>query len=312
LFLFPGMLNGKRIAVVVPAFNEADKIGRTIRSIPGFVDHVLVVDDGSRDATARIAGRSARRGLEVLAHPRNRGVGAAIATGYRRALALDVDATAVMAGDAQMDPADLLGLLGPVLADRADYAKGNRLAWPNCWRQMPPSRYLGNLVLSFLTRLACGQHVRDSQCGYTVASPAALRAIDPDAMFARYGYPNDLLGRLLRARARVLDVPVRPVYGSDWRSGIRIRAVILPLLFLLGRAFLRRIWDAGLVVLGRGPMAGGGRDLRGRDITGREITGIDGRGEAQARRRAEAHAGQPEPGVVDVETMGAVSAPVSA
>jgi glycosyltransferase involved in cell wall biosynthesis len=304
LFLFPGMLNGKRIAVVVPAFNEADKIGRTIRSIPGFVDHVLVVDDGSRDATARIAGRSARRGLEVLAHARNRGVGAAIATGYRRALALGVDATAVMAGDAQMDPADLLGLLGPVLADRADYAKGNRLAWPNCWRQMPPSRYLGNLVLSFLTRLACGQRVRDSQCGYTVASPAALRAIDPDAMFARYGYPNDLLGRLLRARARVLDVPVRPVYGTDWRSGIRIRAVILPLLFLLGRAFLRRIWDACRVALGRrGPLARGELDIS---------SGMGARGQAHAPRRPEAKAGDPGSAVVDVEAMGAVSAPVSA
>lgn len=237
------MLNGKRIAVVVPAFNEADKIGRTIRSIPGFVDHVLVVDDGSRDATARTASRSARRGLEVIAHPRNRGVGAAIATGYRRALALGADATAVMAGDAQMDPADLLGLLGPVLANHADYAKGNRFAWPGCWRQMPPSRYLGNVILSFLTRLACGRRVSDSQCGYTVASAAALRAIDPDAMFARYGYPNDLLGRLARAGARVVDIPVRPVYGVDWRSGIRIRAVILPLLFLLTRAFVRRLVD---------------------------------------------------------------------
>jgi glycosyltransferase involved in cell wall biosynthesis len=244
LFLFLDMLSGKKIAVVVPAFNEADKIARTIRSIPGFVDHVLVVDDGSRDATARIASRSARRGLEVLAHPQNRGVGAAIATGYRRALALGADATAVMAGDAQMDPADLLGLLAPVLTGRADYAKGNRFAWPACWQQMPFARYVGNVVLSFLTQLACGYRVFDSQCGYTVASPTALCAIDPDTMFARYGYPNDLLSRLARARARVVDVPVRPIYGADWRSGIRIRAVVLPLMFLLGRAFLRRMGAA--------------------------------------------------------------------
>jgi glycosyltransferase involved in cell wall biosynthesis len=244
LFLFLDMLSGKKIAVVVPAFNEADKIARTIRSIPGFVDHVLVVDDGSRDATVRIASRSARRGLEVLAHPRNRGVGAAIATGYRRAIALGADATAVMAGDAQMDPADLLGLLAPVLTNRADYAKGNRFAWPACWRHMPFARYVGNVVLSFLTQLACGYRVFDSQCGYTVASPTALRAIDPDTMFARYGYPNDLLSRLARAHARVVDVPVRPIYGADWRSGIRIRAVVLPLMFLLGRALLRRMGAA--------------------------------------------------------------------
>lgn len=235
------MLRGKRIAVVVPAYNEADKIARTIRSIPGFVDHVLVVDDGSADATAKIAARSGRRGLEVIVHPVNRGVGAAIATGYRRALVLEADATAVMAGDAQMDPADLPGLLAPVLSGEADYAKGNRFAWPGCWRHMPPTRFVGNVILSALTRVACGYRLFDSQCGYTVASRAALTAIDPDAMFARYGYPNDVLGRLARAGARAVDVPVRPVYGPGWRSGIRVTTVIYPVLFLLARAFVLRL-----------------------------------------------------------------------
>ncbi len=236
------MIRGKRIAVVVPAFNEADKIGRTIRSIPGFVDHVLVVDDASADATARIAARSGRRGLEVMSHARNRGVGAAIATGYRRAMALGADATAVMAGDAQMDPADLPRLLAPVLSGEADYAKGNRFAWPGCWRHMPLTRFAGNVILSLLTRVCCGTgRLFDSQCGYTAASPAALAAIRPDAMFARYGYPNDLLGRLARAGARVVDVPVRPVYGPGWRSGIRLRTVVYPISFLLLRAFAFRV-----------------------------------------------------------------------
>jgi glycosyltransferase involved in cell wall biosynthesis len=235
------VVRGKRIAVVVPAFNEADKIARTIRSIPGFVDHVVVVDDGSVDGTSRVAARSGRRGLEVVVHPSNRGVGAAIATGYGRAVALGADATAVMAGDAQMDPADLPRLLAPVLAGDADYAKGNRFAWPGCWRHMPLSRFAGNVILSALTRLACGYRVFDSQCGYTVASRAALLAIDPNAMFARYGYPNDLLGRLARAGSRIVDVPVRPVYGPGWRSGIRLTTVAYPILFLLGRAFVLRL-----------------------------------------------------------------------
>ncbi|MBC8132681.1 MAG: glycosyltransferase family 2 protein [Deltaproteobacteria bacterium] len=237
------MIRGHRIAVVIPAFNEADKIARTIRSVPGFVDHVLVVDDASGDATARIAMRSARRGLEVLTHPRNRGVGAAIATGYRRALALGADATAVMAGDAQMDPADLPQLLAPILSGEADYTKGNRFAWSDCWRQMPLSRYLGNVVLSVLTKFACGyRRLFDSQCGYTVASRVALLAIHPNTMFARYGYPNDLLARLARAGARVVDVPVRPVYGPEWRSGIRIWTVVYPISFLLLRALCLRIF----------------------------------------------------------------------
>jgi glycosyltransferase involved in cell wall biosynthesis len=236
------MFRGRRIAVVVPAFNEAAKIARTIRSIPGFVDHVLVVDDASTDGTGRLALRARRRGLEVLCHPHNRGVGAAIATGYSRAYALGADVSAVMAGDSQMDPADLGALVGRVVNDDADYAKGNRFLWPGGWRQMPVARLIGNVVLSLLTRIASGyHHLFDSQCGYTAANRVALAAILVEPLFPRYGYPNDLLARLAAADVRVLDVPVRPVYGPDWRSGIRVPKVVGPLLGLLGRAFAQRV-----------------------------------------------------------------------
>ena len=189
------MFSGRRIAVVVPAFNEAAKIARTVRSIPGFVDHVIVIDDASTDGTGRTARRSQRRGLEVLSHDRNLGVGAAIATGYVRARALGAEVTAVMAGDSQMDPADLASLVGAVVSGRADYAKGNRFAWPGVCRVMPLHRLLGNFVLSHLTRLASGYtHLFDSQCGYTAANRRALDAIAAGPVFPRYGYPNDLLG----------------------------------------------------------------------------------------------------------------------
>jgi glycosyltransferase involved in cell wall biosynthesis len=248
------MLRGRVIAVVVPAHNEADKIAATIRSIPGFVDHVIVVDDGSADATAANARRAARRAsgrgagrtggrrLEVLVHAQNRGVGAAIATGYARALALGAEVAVVMAGDGQMDPADLPRLLAPVLAGTADYAKGNRLAWPGGWRRIPPVRLCGNLVLSFLTRLATGYgSLLDSQSGYTVASRRALGLLTAEPFFPRYGYPNDVLIRLARAGARVVDVPVRPVYGPAWRSGLRPLRVALPLARLLLGAAARRL-----------------------------------------------------------------------
>jgi glycosyltransferase involved in cell wall biosynthesis len=245
------MFKGRRIAVVVPAFNEAGKIHRTLRSIPGFVDQVIVVDDASRDSTLRLARRSQRRGLTVVEHERNLGVGAAIATGYATALATGADVTAVMAGDSQMDPADLLALVEPVACGRVDYAKGNRFAWPGVYRVMPLSRVVGNLVLSHLTRLASGYgRVFDSQCGYTAASRRALAIILSGPVFPRYGYPNDLLCRLGAHGARVVDVPVRPVYGPDWHSGIRIPAVLAPLLGLvlrgmgarIVRGIQRRVW----------------------------------------------------------------------
>jgi len=238
------MFRGRAVAVVIPACNEADKIGATIRSVPAFVDHVIVVDDGSRDATAEIArGESCAESVrvQVIVHERNRGVGAAITTGYARALELDAEAIAVMAGDGQMDPADLPRLLAPVVDGQADYAKGNRFAWPGGWRAMPPVRLLGGGALSLLTRLASGYwHVGDSQCGYTAASRRALHAIGHD-LFPRYGYPNDLLARLGAARARVVDVPVRPVYGPNWRSGLRPARVALPIAWLLLRGFVRRV-----------------------------------------------------------------------
>jgi glycosyltransferase involved in cell wall biosynthesis len=235
------MFKGRRIAVVVPAFNEADKIARTVRSVPGFVDHIIVVDDASQDGTGRIARRSQRRGLEILTHERNRGVGAAIATGYASALQAGADVTAVMAGDSQMDPADLAALIDPVVEGKTDYAKGNRFAWPDVERVMPVQRLIGNVVLSHLTRLASGySDIFDSQCGYTAANRRALAAILGGPLFPRYGYPNDLLVRLASAGLRAVDVPVRPVYGPDWRSGIRARRVLVPLGLLLTRAIIVR------------------------------------------------------------------------
>lgn len=234
------MYERRRIAVVIPAFNEADKVGTTVQSVPAFVDHVIVVDDGSADDTSARARSCQRAGLEVLVHQENWGVGAAIATGYARARELRADITAVMAGDAQMDPGDLPGLLQAVIAG-ADYAKGNRFAGRGVWRVMPASRYFGNLVLSHLTRLCSGLwHVFDSQCGYTAISGRGLDVLLREPMFARYGYPNDVLVRLAQAGVTVVDVPVRAVYGPAWRSGIRPARVALPILRLLVRGAMWR------------------------------------------------------------------------
>ena len=237
------MFRGLRIAVVIPAFNEELKVARTVRDVPAFADHILVVDDASRDRTFVEAARAQRRGLEVLRHPRNRGVGAAIATGYRRALQLGVDAAVVMAGDGQMDPTDLPALLAPIVDGSADYVKGNRFARGDVWRVMPPARLAGNIALSLVTKVTSGYwQLFDSQCGYTVPSTRALAVIDAAGLFPRYGYPNDLLARLHAAQLRVCDVPVRAVYGDGWRSGIRLSTVVYPMSYVLVRSWLRRLW----------------------------------------------------------------------
>ncbi|MEZ4361353.1 MAG: glycosyltransferase family 2 protein [Kofleriaceae bacterium] len=239
------MYRQQRVAVVIPAYNEARAIAATIASVPAFVDTVIVVDDASRDETserARAAAANDPRRVELIRHAENRGVGAAITTGYRAAFARECAVVAVMAGDGQMDPDDLPRLLDPVIDGRAEYVKGNRFLHPEVWTAMPPARIVGNVALSAATRITSGyRHIFDSQCGYTALSRAAFAAIDLDALFPRYGYPNDLLSRLAIVGARVLDVPVRPIYGPHWKSGINFRTALHPIPWVLLRAWSVRV-----------------------------------------------------------------------
>lgn len=229
-----------RVSVVIPAFNEAGKIAATVASVPDLVDHVIVVDDASTDETGANVATTER--IELIRHETNRGVGGAIATGYRRVLETDSDVAVVMAGDGQMDPDDLPALLAPIAHGTADYVKGNRFKHPDIWSAMPKHRIFGNALLSAATRVTSGySHVFDSQCGYTAIHRRALGAIDLDVLWTRYGYPNDLLSRLYVAGVRVVDVPVRPIYGEHWRSGINFGTALHPLPWVLLRSWGNRL-----------------------------------------------------------------------
>jgi glycosyltransferase involved in cell wall biosynthesis len=236
------MLEGKRVAVVVPAYDEEALVGETVRGIPEFVDAVYVVDDASRDATGDRAREVGDSRVEVVRHEQNQGVGAAILTGYRRSLEDGVDVACVMAADNQMDPAELRGLVEPVARGEVDYAKANRLVSGEAWKIIPRTRYLGNAVLSLLTKIASGYwHVADSQAGYTAISRAALERLDLDGIYPRYGFPNDMLVHLNVQNARVRDVPSRPIYHENGQSGIRLRSVIPRISWLLFKAFWWRL-----------------------------------------------------------------------
>jgi glycosyltransferase involved in cell wall biosynthesis len=236
------VLEGKRVAVVVPAHNEETLIGETLAGIPYFVDRIYVVDDHSSDGTAATVRELDYSRVELIEHERNEGVGAAILTGYRRALADRVDVTAVMAADAQMDPGDLEMLVRPVARGEVDYAKANRLFTGKAWDVIPRYRYLGNAVLSLLTKIASGYwHVADSQSGYTAISLQYLELLDLDRIYARYGFPNDMLVHLNVWNARVRDFPSRPIYGVGERSGIRLRRVVPAISWLLFKGFFWRM-----------------------------------------------------------------------
>ena len=239
------MFEGAKVAVVIPCYNEGHLIARVIETMPDFVDRLYLVDDCSHDDTVDVLGRFVDENpdrIRLIVHDVNQGVGGAIASGYKAALADRMDVTAVMAGDAQMDPADLPAVVAPVARGECDYTKGNRLFTGDAWNIIPRVRYLGNSMISLLTKIASGYwHVADSQSGYTAIGLTALETIDWDKMYKRYGQPNDLLVRLNIHSFRVRDVTVRPVYGVGERSGIKPLRMIPGLSWLLFRLFLYRM-----------------------------------------------------------------------
>ncbi len=239
------MYKGKTVAVVVPAYNEEQLISQVIETMPDYVDRIIVVDDASQDGTADTVRHylpHMNERLLLIQHEANQGVGGAIATGYKWCRDHDIDVAVVMAGDAQMDPADLPALLDPVVSGGVDYAKGNRLFTGDAWHQIPKIRYLGNSAMSLLTKIASGYwNVADSQSGYTAINLKALETIDWDQMYKRYGQPNDLLVRLNIHGFRVRDVPVRPVYNVGENSGVRPLRMIPKLSWLLFKLFFHRM-----------------------------------------------------------------------
>ncbi|MFN0095826.1 MAG: glycosyltransferase family 2 protein [Dehalococcoidia bacterium] len=241
------MLSGKRISVVVPCHNEQLLIGRVIATMPDFVDRIIVVDDVSTDETAARVEEHVRQQpgrVELIRHQVNQGVGGAIVTGYQRALDAGDDVIAVMGGDAQMDPGELIRVVGPVVDDQCDYTKGNRFFWSETFRVMPRHRFLGNVALSLMSKAATGYwHVADYQSGYTAISALVLRELLQWELYPRYGFPNDVLVKLNVLNARVADIPIRSIYRVGEKSGIKIWRVSPKISLLLWKGFWWRLWE---------------------------------------------------------------------
>ncbi|CCJ37031.1 glycosyltransferase [Methanoculleus bourgensis MS2] len=234
---------GKRIAVVVPAYNEEELIGEVLDGIPDYVAKVYAVDDGSADMTGAIIDDYAHRDPRIVAihHNPNRGVGAAITTGYLQAVEDGMDIAAVMAGDNQMDPAYLPDLLDPIIDGRADYTKGNRLINQAYRKGMPPWRSFGNSLLTFLTKVASGYwQMMDPQNGYTAVSIKTLRTLPLTEVYQGYGYCNHLLIWLNICGCRVSDVAIPARYGRE-KSKIRYSTYIPRVSKLLLGNFLFRL-----------------------------------------------------------------------
>jgi glycosyltransferase involved in cell wall biosynthesis len=223
----------------MPVHNERAHIVRAIRRVPAFVDLIVAVDDGSTDGTWRALSRVSDRRLRKLKHDRNAGVGAATKTGYLHCLRAGADLIAVMDGDGQMDGRDLPHLLELAL-NGVDYVKGNRFLHTESIGRMPRFRYLGNRLLSWLTRCAASYRENlDAHCGYTVIQHQALKRLPLHELYDRYGFPTEMFFAACRAGLAVASVPVRTVYGDEV-SGINPLTAIPAILYLIARNYVRR------------------------------------------------------------------------
>ena len=222
------MYGDMKVGVVIPARNEEEHLPGVLATIPKFVDKVVVVDDGSTDGTGNLAQGAELVRLEGL------GVGAAIDAGHQHLLNIwNYDfISVVMAGDGQMDPNDMESLLKPILEKKAHHVKGERLDRAG---KMPFYRRFGTFLLAILTTLACGQTIRDPQCGYTATSSEVLKRWNWNVSWKGYGYPNWWLMRLSEMGFKISHSPVKAIYEGQ-KSGIKVFTFLpkVALMLLLG------------------------------------------------------------------------------
>jgi glycosyltransferase involved in cell wall biosynthesis len=236
------MYRGARVAAVVPAYKEELMIGRVIETMPDYIDDIVVVDDFSPDDTSGAVSRVDDPRVTLIRHETNQGVGGAIITGHKAALELGSDVNVVLAGDAQMDPAYLPRLLDQVTSGGFGFAKANRFYAPESFSGMPGHRVFGNIVLSFMTKLASGYwNLFDPQNGYTAIRSDVVRRVPLDRIAKRYSFENDLLTHLNILQVPAVDVPIPAVYGEEV-SSIKLRSVIPELIYRLTAGFWTRIW----------------------------------------------------------------------
>ncbi|MFW5705472.1 MAG: glycosyltransferase family 2 protein [Bacteroidota bacterium] len=236
------MYHDHQIAVIIPAYRSADHIEAVLKGIPQLVDQIVVVDDGCPEDSGKIAESFARsdQRIEVIFHSKNSGVGAAMITGYRKALDRESDILVKMDGDGQMDPQHLTQLLGPLVHNRAGYSKGNRFHDFNALRQMPGIRLMGNSLLSFLVKSCSGYwQIMDPANGYTAIRSEVLRRLNLDKIANRYFFETDMLIRLNVLNVPVADVPIPARYGDE-KSSLSIRRHLISFPFLLFRGMVRR------------------------------------------------------------------------
>jgi len=237
------MYKGFNITTVVPAHNEAQHVCLVAQTMPEFVDRIIIVDDCSIDGTGEVALACGDARIIVRKTPCNQGVGGATVLGYQTAIELGSDIVVKMDGDGQMPPEYLSGLLDAIIDQGYDYSKGNRFLSAESLKEMPRRRLMGNIVLTFLTKLASGYwHIFDPQNGYTAIKSDVLRTLNLDTIHKRFFFENDVLVQLNLQNLRVKDIYIPARYREE-SSDLSLVGTGLTFPLLLLRRYFRRIYQ---------------------------------------------------------------------
>lgn len=205
------------IGVVIPCYRVRTHILEVINAIGPEVDKIYVVDDCCPEQSGNFVEANCwDRRVTVIRHTTNLGVGGAMMSGYRAALADSIDIVVKIDGDGQMDPDKIVDFITPIVAGDADYTKGNRFFDLEGLRDMPTVRLLGNAALSFLTKFSSGYwNIFDPTNGYTAIHRDALCRLPFDKISQRYFFETDMLFRLNTLRAVVVDIPMTAKYANE-------------------------------------------------------------------------------------------------
>ena len=212
------MLKGRRITVVIPAYNEEAMLPKVLEGIPDFVDEVIVVDDGSSDGTYEVARAFSERDerIKAIRLEKNCGKGCAMREGVKHSSG---DVVVFMDADGQHKPREIISLVEPILSGEADMVIGARKGDVS---QRPLHRRFSNIITTRLIRLKLRQYVYDTQSGFRAFSRHFIPEIESD----RYEVETEMLIKAARMGARIKEVPVEVIYDPNREGRFKVRDVL--------------------------------------------------------------------------------------